>query len=276
MKPKIIIKKVRKKGHNDHHGGSWKVAYADFVTAMMAFFLLLWLITMVAPERRARVAAYFKEFNIFEKSGSSMFLNEQGGVTGEAGGAFGKMDKNFGKGITDMSNPEAVGRSIRQQIAARLADVQDQVAVEVADDGLRIQLIDSEGRPLFKLGSSELSPNAVKILLVIAESIQSLDNRIAIEGHTDALSYASARYTNWELSTERASAARKELEKDGLNPDRIYRVSGFAATEPLIRDNPGDPRNRRISIILLFPKDGGDHSEHEAPERAAVPGGPPV
>ncbi len=269
MKPKIIIKKVRKKGHSGHHGGSWKVAYADFVTAMMAFFLLLWLITMVAPERRARVAAYFKEFTIFEKSGSSMFLNEQGGVTGEAGGAFGKMEKNFGKGITDLSNPEAVGRSIRQQIAERLADVQDQVAVEIADDGIRIQLIDSEGRPLFKLGSSELSPNAVKILLVISDSIRSLDNKIAIEGHTDALSYASGRYTNWELSTERASAARKELEKDGLDPDRLYRVSGYAATAPLIKDNPADPRNRRISIILLFPKDGRKHEEREPAERAA-------
>ncbi|HEX7519893.1 MAG TPA: OmpA family protein, partial [Candidatus Deferrimicrobium sp.] len=131
--------------------------------------------------------------------------------------------------------------------------VKDQVLVEVFEGGVRIQLVDKDGRLIFPLGSAEPTQAARKIFDVIAGSIKDVPNKIAIEGHTDALTYSSGRYTNWELSTERASAARKELEEHGLDPDRLTRVSGFAATEPLIKGNPNDPRNRRISIILQYP-----------------------
>ena len=252
---KIIIKKVKKGGHGGHHGGSWKVAYADFVTAMMAFFLLLWLLTMTSQEKRARIATYFKTFSLFEKGGTSMLMDKPGGTVGDSGGQFGKLETEEGKGASDVPSfsPEKIQQGIKSEVASKLSDVQDQILVDVFAGGVRIQLVDKEGKSLFPLGGSELSPKAKKILAVIAENIKSLNNKIAIEGHTDALHYSTSGYTNWELSTERASAARKELEKDGLNPDRLVMVAGYASTQPLIKDNPNDPRNRRISIILLQP-----------------------
>lgn len=252
----IIIRKVKKAGHGGHHGGSWKVAYADFVTAMMAFFLLLWLLSMTSAEKRARVSTYFKTFNIFEKAGTSMMLDAPGGAVGDSGGSFGKMDKNMEKGASDTPQThtaETFKDKLKGEIESKLGDVKDQVLVDVFEGGVRIQLTDKEGKLMFPLGGSELSPAAKLILKVITENIKDNENRIAIEGHTDALSYSSNRYTNWELSTERASVARRELEKNGLNPDRLSRVAGYAASEPLIKENPSDPRNRRISIILLYP-----------------------
>jgi chemotaxis protein MotB len=272
----IIIKKVKKGGHEGGHGGSWKVAYADFVTAMMAFFLLLWLITMVAPEKRARISAYFKSFNIFEKSGSSMMLDSPGGVAGESGGKFGKLEKEFGKGITDTSpSPESFKDKVKEDIEAKLSDVKDQVLVDVVEGGVKIELTDKEGRTMFPLGGSGLTPEAKEILKVITENFKDVDNKIAIEGHTDAISYSSNRYTNWELSTERASAARKELELNGLDPDRLSRVAGYAATDPLIKEDPNDPRNRRISLIILYPgyKKPIEGTGAEVPNR---PGEPPL
>lgn len=268
----VIIKKVKKRGHEGSHGGSWKVAYADFVTAMMAFFLLLWLLSMVSPEKRARVATYFKSFSLFEKSGSSMVMEYPGSVTGDSGGEFGKLEQDFAKGATDVLKPEALKEKLRHEIQSKLSDIQDQVMVDSYKGSVRIQLVDKEGRPMFALGSPELSPDARKILSVIAESIKGLENKIAIEGHTDALSYSSGRYTNWELSTDRASAARKELEQNGINPDKLSMVAGYAATEPLIRDNPNDPRNRRISIMLLYPQraPGAAKTAGEEPEVAVV------
>jgi flagellar motor protein MotB len=162
---KVIIKKVKKVVHGGGHGGSnWKVAYADFVTALMAFFLLLWLISMVSPEKRARVAQYFNTFSLFDKSGASILQN-------------------------------------RNQA-------------------------------------------------VVARTLARAKHPIAIEGHTDARVYSSMHYSNWELSTERASAARIVLEEDGLPPGLLLSVVGYAATQPLIRNDPMDPRNRRISIMV--------------------------
>ncbi|NTU42571.1 MAG: OmpA family protein [Nitrospirales bacterium] len=260
----IIIKKVKKNDHGGSHGGSWKVAYADFVTAMMAFFLLLWLITMVAPEKKARVSSYFKSFTIFEKAGSSSMFDNPGAVAGDSGGSFGKVEKDLGKGVTDTMaspgknnpSPESVKKGLKKDIEAKLADVKDQILVDVFEGGVRIQITDKDGQTMFPLGDSALTPQAKKILEVIAGNVKGMNNKIAIEGHTDALSYATNKYTNWELSTERASAARKELEQNGLSPDRLSRVAGYAATDPLIKENPNDPRNRRISIILLFPPAG--------------------
>lgn len=251
----LIIKKSRKKGHHQAHGGQWKVAYADFVTAMMAFFLLLWLITMVEPEKRARISNYFKRFSIFEKSGASLFdatsrmdltdiMNER--VNRPAERAKGGILRR-GEG---MVNPEDFKEKLRREIETRLADVKDQVLVETFEGGVRIQMMDNDGSPLFPLGSSELTATARRILRVITENIRDTENPVAIEGHTDALPYATNKYTNWELSTDRASAARREMESNGLSQERLVRVAGFAATDPLIKENPYDPRNRRISVLL--------------------------
>ncbi len=251
---KTVIKKVKKKGHPGvSHGGQWKVAYADFVTAMMAFFLLMWLVTTLSPEKKKSMAQYFKEDSIFQNTGTG-FWEKQNGIMGDSGTL---QLVPRGKETGGITREEFRDR-LKRDIELKLAEVKDQILVEIFEGGVRIQMIDKEGSPMFALGSPELTPTAKKVLKVIAAHIKELENEVAIEGHTDALPYSTNHYTNWELSTERASSARKELEAEGLNTDRLVRVAGYAAKEPLIHNNPADPRNRRISIVLLF-KPKGQH-----------------
>lgn len=250
----IIIKKVKKVEHGGGHGGSWKVAYADFVTAMMAFFLLLWLITMVSPEKRARVATYFKHFSIFEQSGTS-FMEKSSEIMNEAGESEKKLTPEIGGPFA--MKPEEFKEMIKRAIEEKLSDIKDQIIVDIFEGGVRIQLVDKEGKPMFDLGSAEPTPMAKRIMQVIGEQIKELPNQVAVEGHTDALAYKTSHYSNWELSTERALTARKELEKYGLDPKKITRVAGYADTIPFIKEDPNDPRNRRISIILMFPEQNG-------------------
>lgn len=246
---KIIIKKVVKKGHGSHHGGSWKVAYADFVTAMMAFFLLLWLLTMVSQEKRAVLSQYFKHFTIFEKSGQS-FMDASSGISAQ-----GALTVQVVKGPTlPIMKPEEFKEVLKKAVEEKLGDVKDQIFVDIFEGGVRIQLIDKEGKPMFNLGSATPTPLALRILTVIGESIIPTPNNIAVEGHTDSLAYRGTTYTNWELSSERALAARKVLEKMGINESRFSRVSGYADTSPFVKEDTTDPRNRRISIILLHQK----------------------
>ncbi|MDA8162262.1 MAG: OmpA family protein [Desulfobacteraceae bacterium] len=259
----IIIKKVKKVSGEGHHGGSWKVAYADFVTAMMAFFLLLWLVTMVSPEKRVQVAAYFKYFSIFEQSGSS-FLSHQSAILPEQSQSEERIEPELeGTKPTSISNqsgqetsPEKFTSMIKKAIESKLSDIKDQILVDTFKNGVRIQLVDKEGKPMFDLGSTEPTPLAVRILKVIADNIKNTKNPIAIEGHTDSLAYKTSNYSNWDLSTGRALAARKLFKQFGIDSSRIKEISGFADTVPLIPSNPKDPRNRRISVLLFFPKTG--------------------
>ena len=259
----IIIKKIKKGGHGGHHGGSWKVAYADFVTAMMAFFLLLWLITMSSPEKRAAVSNYFSDFSLFENKGTSVMEFQEsirpqasekgtgsrpsmsvirGEVTsGKTGGS--------GKGEEKMAN-EKVMAALKKEIETKLAEVKDQIRVVGTSEGVRVEVMEKEGSPMFPLSSFDMTPMGKNVIAVIAGTLADSKRQIAIEGHTDAHVFAKTGYSNWELSTARASAARIELEKAGLPPDQLSRVAGFAATQPLIPDNPLDPRNRRISIMV--------------------------
>ncbi|MBI5408218.1 MAG: OmpA family protein [Nitrospirae bacterium] len=249
----LIIKKVRKGDHGGHHGGSWKVAYADFVTAMMAFFLLLWLITMVSPEKRARVSSYFKNFSIYTSGGSS-FMEKSSELFSESGESSQKALTEFN--TDNVSNIKEMEKELKEGIMGKLEESKDQVLVDTVEGGVRIQMTDKDGSLMFERGSNMLSHKAREILHVIGQNINNLPNKITIEGHTDALPYARSDYSNWELSTERASSARRELEFNGLDPQRIERVSGYADNDPLIKDNPTDPRNRRISIILKVPYTG--------------------
>jgi len=255
-KSEIIIKKVKVRGHEGSHGGSWKVAYADFVTAMMAFFLLMWLLAMVSPERRAALAEYFSNFSIFEKAGSALQSGEKDSLPpsgptkaelSEPGATAPPANPAF---LPQIQAGEEFKSQLRQDIDALLGDLKDQVLVDSFENGVRVQVIDKEGSLMFPLGSAALTGNAVKALAVIAERLKTVENKIAIEGHTDALSYPTSQYTNWELSTARASAARQELERFGVKQERLLRIAGFAAVEPLIRDDPTDPRNRRISVLI--------------------------
>lgn len=246
---KILIKKVVKKHHGGHHGGQWKVAYADFVTAMMAFFLLLWLLTMVSQEKRAILSHYFKHFTIFEKSGET-FMDASTGFTGQSALQIVPQAVQ----TLPIMKPEEFKEILKKTIEEKLYDVKDQVHVDIFEGGVRIQLIDKEGQPMFNLGSAEPTPLALRILQVVGESILPMPNSIAIEGHTDSLAYKTTLYTNWELSTERALSTRKALERMGFNPNRFSRVSGYADTVPFVKEDPADPRNRRISLLLLQPK----------------------
>ncbi|MEQ8180347.1 MAG: flagellar motor protein MotB [Smithellaceae bacterium] len=263
----IIIKKIKKKKGGGAHGGSWKVAYADFVTAMMAFFLMLWLLSMVSEEKKAALSEYFNKYSIFQESGTSAitsqnaklsdpdFLNQskqnssrdrgltlQGKKTGEAAH---KTKVNLS------AKDEELVKKIRSSIDAKMAAVRDQVLVDVVEEGIRIQIIDTEGSVMFHLGSAQPTPKAKAVLKLVSSNIHEIAGRIVVEGHTDSAPFKKGQTTNWELSTSRASSARMELEANEVDPGRISRVVGYADTELLIPLDPLDPRNRRISIIIL-------------------------
>ncbi len=247
----VIIKKVKKVSGAAHHGGAWKVAYADFVTAMMAFFLLLWLLSMVSDEKRARVSEYYKNFSLYTESGSSFLSGAEDDLFNRAGEGQEKvlLEKD---GVDE--SVDDIQENLSRAIADKLGDLEDQVLIEKVRDGIRIHLTDNEGSTMFQRGSNKMTIKAKEVLRVIGENIKTLKNRVSIEGHTDALPFAGRNYSNWELSTERASSARRELEENGLDPKRLISVAGFADTDPLIADDPNDARNRRISIILKFPE----------------------
>jgi chemotaxis protein MotB len=249
---KVIIRKKRKKGHEAAHGGSWKVAYADFVTAMMAFFLLLWLLAMVAPEKRIALSEYFTSFSLFkeqtQQSGTS-FLDKSSGVL-DMGRVMQKDSYRMRSDNKKISSQE-LAKLMQMAIDDKLQAMKNQILIDTTPEGLRIQIVDNEGSEIFRLGSDQPTDKASQIIKLVSDNIRERPNRIVIEGHTDAAPFRTAQKTNWELSTSRASAARRELENNGVDPGRIARVVGYADQELLIREDPKDPRNRRISIILM-------------------------
>jgi chemotaxis protein MotB len=253
-RPQPIIIKKKKSGHGEHHGGAWKVAYADFVTALMAFFLVMWLVSMVAPEKRAAVAEYMKNFNLFKESGSS-FMDKTSQVLNQPDKGFriSPQDLSKGSGGGGITSEELV-KKLKKAIEEKLTSVKNQVLVDIIEGGVRVQIVDAEGEMMFPSGSADLTTKAKEILRIVSDNINSVTNRIAIEGHTDAAPFKNAQTTNWELSTARASAARRELEKNGIDSSKMARVVGYADQELLVPDNPKDSRNRRISIILLHEK----------------------
>lgn len=247
---KIIIKKV-KKGHEGGHGGSWKVAYADFVTAMMAFFLLMWLLNMTSQEKRAVLALYFKHFSLFTQGGKSFMMT--GGQTPNLQAAGGAEVVESGETVGGMTNEESVAKMI-SGLGEKSQGEKEQLLVGISDDGIRIQIVDTAENPIFPPGSDRMTDGGKKIIKDIVSIIKHFPNEIVIEGHTDSAPIRNQQISNWELSTARASAARRELETDGIDPNRIAMVAGFADKAPLFKDNLEDPRNRRISILFLKAK----------------------
>ena len=247
---KIIIKKV-KKGHGEgHHGGSWKVAYADFVTAMMAFFLLMWLLNMTSQEKRAVLAMYFKNVSLFTQGGESFM--QKGGTrpVGDNSGAQEVVD--VGENNSGITNDE-LGKRLMTGMAEGPGSVgsvaKKQVFIDVTQDGVRIQMVDTAKTPLFEPGSAEMTDLGRQIVKTIVTVIKNFPNKIAVEGHTDSTSPGENQLSNWELSVARALSARRVLESDGINPIRICRIVGLADRDPLFPID--DPRNRRISILFL-------------------------
>jgi chemotaxis protein MotB len=277
----IVIKKIKKGGHGGHHGGAWKVAYADFVTAMMAFFLLMWLINTTTPEQKRGIADYFAPQSIAQTvSGSGGVLG--GKVMGEdsahAGGAQSVMQKQSppapdsktkalasgsGQGAGDNANAndahtaqdsdfshaaEAIHQAVQDN--PDIANLSHQVITENTPQGLRIQLVDQDGRPMFQQGSNEPMPYAKKLLAAVGAIVSRLPNRVSISGHTGG-NDVNATGGAWELSASRANQARALLQAGGLGSDRIYEVAGKAGSEPLLPEDPNASANRRLSILLM-------------------------
>ena len=287
----IIIKKV-KKGAHGHHGGAWKIAYADFVTAMMAFFLLLWLISMTTPEQKEGLADYFAPANVsLSTSGSGGIM---GGSALDASGA--KMAGSAIDGMRDVTvNPEAqshgapssesggrdsergdeaslagkanaelkaanerefhsAAASIRQawQELPDITSIQDNLLLEVSEEGLNIQIVDQTGRPMFPEGSKFPTEDARQAIAVLGPILQKLSNPITISGHTAAGGkYANPRYGSWELSSDRANVVRSLLGEFGLSDDRVNSVSGKSTADPFFPNDPYQAANERIKITVL-------------------------
>ncbi len=240
--PPIIIKKV-KKVVGGHHGGSWKIAYADFLAGMMTFFLLMWLISMMSPKQKASIAAYFKKFNIFKKAGISMLMEyyRKGTITSSYTGLLPEKEMTIKK--------EA--EKLKKIVETRLKSLKENVLIKRQGNTIRIEIIDLLNKPMFLSGSAELTPEAKKILDIFAQELKDLPVSISVEGHTDALPSKRGKIGNWELSTARALSAMLELEKSGVPAKKIKEVVGYADNFPLFK-NPRDPRNRRISLVIHF------------------------
>lgn len=241
-KPRRRVKKA--KGHGGHHGGAWKVAYADFVTAMMALFLVLWLVSQADIKVKQAIAAYFRSPGVFDTM-SGGILPEAKKVSKEPQALPSELDEQ---------TLNSVAMALQKQFSTRpeFSRYKDQVKIDVTDEGLRVQLIDKAERVSFPSGSAELTAEARTILTEIAQGICTLPNMINIGGHTDSQVFPSEKgYTNWELSADRANAARRILEAGCVKPDQIRRIIGFADTELMIPEDPYSPANRRISITVL-------------------------
>jgi len=270
----IIIKKIKKQAHG-HHGGSWKIAYADFVTAMMAFFLLMWLLASLNTAQKQGISDYFKQpLRISLISGESTgtrTVNVKGGGE-DARKIDGQVTKNNSivvekKEISEVTKPASKDEEMKQlnELKANimmsvaqdpgLSELKDRMLMDVTSEGLRVQLIDNKKRPMFSLGSDKMDPDMELLLAKISQLMQKMpNNKITIQGHTDANPYFNPddmEQSNWELSTQRANAARRALIKAGMSEDKIVRVTGYASTVLLDKTNPLNPNNRRISIILM-------------------------
>ncbi|GAB4391048.1 MAG: flagellar motor protein MotB [Kiloniellaceae bacterium] len=305
----VIIKKI-KKGGGGHHGGAWKVAYADFVTAMMAFFLLLWLLNATTEEQRKGIAEYFSPITTLSPESVSESNSGSGGVMGGRSmtteGVLVNDTSPVGitvslpgaKDDTDQQNPHEVENPSDQSLSGQrlakspdnlnqevnpdevdrlaqeleqerfaaaeadlrqalesipdLSDFAKNLVIDQTPEGLRIQIIDQEGRSMFPSGKSEMYPHTQRLLALVADAIKKLDNPVAIKGHTDSTPFSNDKgYSNWELSTDRANSSRRALLAAGLPPTRVASVVGRADQEHFVPDDPKSPRNRRISIVLL-------------------------
>ena len=264
-KQPIIIKKVNKGGHA-HHGGAWKIAYADFVTAMMAFFLLLWLLSSVTQEQLEGISNYFDPTDVTEAqfSGSGGLLGgktvtEEGAATDSITMDLPPPKAGAGSAAALISeNEDEQFEEAKQQIEDALQSLPNlkklakSLMIENIPEGLKIQLIDQDGLALFPSGSAKMYLHTRRLIEVVSKVIMSLPQQISISGHTDAVPFlASGGYSNWELSSDRANSARRELLHFKVPAQRYSRVVGKAAPEPLLPDDPRNSRNRRLSIILL-------------------------
>ncbi|MFO1270977.1 MAG: flagellar motor protein MotB [Rubrivivax sp.] len=287
----IIVKKIKKGGHAAH-GGAWKIAYADFVTAMMAFFLLMWLLGSTTEGDKKGIADYFSTplkltlLNGGSGSGDSSHVIKGGGqdLTRQTGQVKNGEIESQRKTINlralkaeqlraESARLEDLKRKIEEKIEgnAKLAAFKSQLRLDMTRDGLRIQIVDEQNRAMFASGSAVVQPYMRELLQEIGSVLGEVPNRLTLEGHTDALPFPGGDrgYSNWELSADRANASRREMVAGGLPDDRTLRVQGLASSQPLERGDPMSPTNRRISIIVMN-REAEDRFFRTAPDAVEV------
>ncbi|WP_297458318.1 flagellar motor protein MotB [Ferrovum sp.] len=304
----IVVKRIKKVSGGGHHGGAWKIAYADFVTAMMAFFLLMWLLGSTTKGDLQGIEDYFKtplKIALAGGSGSgdSSSIIPGGGkdLTRSEGqvkrGELPTKKKTSSPKTTDADfkrKGQAEELAKLKELKTRIEDAiahnpnlekfKDQILLDLTSEGLRIQIVDRQNRPMFRVGSAQLESYTRDILREIGKSLNDVPNFISLSGHTDARAYsvdqkgAKGGYNNWDLSADRANASRRELIAGGMNPDKVLRVVGLASAVLLNKADPNDPTNRRISIIVMN-KRAEETARHDGGvidvENGAPPATPP-
>lgn len=259
-RPIIIVR--RKKVVHGHHGGAWKIAFADFMTALMALFLVLWVLSSASPAQKTAVAEYFRTPLAVAMAGGDRDTASISAIPG------GGPDPTFAEG--ERNRIDLREQQLRAEERERMVDLegrieavierdpqlrelQDQIRIEITPEGLRIQVVDTEQRPMFEVGSARLAPYTRTLLRTLAPLLNELPNSIQISGHTDSLPYVGgeAGYSNWELSADRAGASRRELIAGGLASEKLLRVSGMADRVRVEGAGPNDAVNRRISVVVL-------------------------
>jgi chemotaxis protein MotB len=270
----IIVKRI-KKGGGGHHGGAWKIAYADFVTAMMAFFLLMWLLGSTAKGDLNGIAEYFKTpLKVAMAGGSGS--GDANTVLPGGGKDLTRQEGQLRKGENDVASKRSVRAAqaeLEKAERARLDELKkrietaidssptlkqfkNQLLIDITSEGLRIQIVDEKNRPMFALASAQLQPYTREILREIGKTLNDVPNKISLSGHTDATPYSSGEkgYSNWELSADRANASRRELISGGMDESKVLRVVGLSSAVLLDKEDPFNPINRRISIIVMNKK----------------------
>tara|TARA_R110002072_G_scaffold269868_2_gene429454 strand:- start:193618 stop:194565 length:948 start_codon:yes stop_codon:yes gene_type:complete len=272
----IVIRRIKKSG-GGHHGGAWKIAFADFALALMAFFLVLWLIESTTDLEKMVIAGYFSDPRSLANSGDggTPYVLDLGGrplSVANQGLNLALVQEDQDQNVEsaeDLENPEAIELarlrqiemldSVRGQIEELVAGNQefewfnDAASIELTADGLSIQITDRENRPVFNLGSSDMMPYARQVLWSMAQILDGVPNKVSIYGHTDSVPFGSngGEYTNWELSSDRANAARRALVEGGLPYEKFAQIIGMGSSIPLLEDSPEDQANRRIVIMVL-------------------------
>ena len=264
----IVIKRI-KKGGGGAHGGAWKIAYADFVTAMMAFFLLMWLLGSSSKAKLEGISEYFKTPMKVAMSGgtgagdATSIIKGGGTDLTKRAGQVKKGDVESAKTRAEQEKQESTRlENLKAKLEkaidsnAKMAQFKKQLKLEITTEGLRIQIVDDKNRPMFDSGGAVMKPYTRDILREIGKTLNEVPNKISLSGHTDAIAYSGgeAGYSNWELSADRANASRRELVTGGLEDGKVLRVVGLASAIPFDKNDPNGPINRRISIIVMNKK----------------------